>query len=67
MYEMMQESGLTEVIPFNMYLSHLEPVSIFFSFFLIYIYPEYLSAHSMEWLQPNGCQIACIVLLPGHP
>ena len=37
MYEMMQESGLTEVIPFNMYLSHLEPVSIFFSFFLIYI------------------------------
>ena len=39
MYEMMQESGLTEVIPFNMYLSHLEPVSIFFFFFLnIYIY-----------------------------
>ena len=33
MYEMMQECGLTEVIPFNMYLSHLEPVSIFFFLF----------------------------------
>ena len=29
--------------------------------------PEFLSAHQREWLQPEGCQIAGIALLPECP
>ena len=52
----MQEPGLTETIPL-IGISALwgqHPVSS-------------LSAHCREWLQPDGCWIAGIVLLPGCP
>ena len=42
----MQESGLTEIIPFIW-------ISVVWD-----QYPEsFLSTHGREWLQPNSCQI----------
>ena len=46
---------------FHMHLSYLGLVSCVFHILLL----QLLSAHHREWLQPNGCQIAGIVLLSG--
>ena len=62
MYGKLQESGWAHWNhSFHMYLSYLQPVSCVFS------HPEFLSAHLREWLQPKGCKISGIVLLPGCP
>ena len=51
----MQESGLTEIIPF------ISGASI-----LCFSHPEFLSAHHREWLQPGACQITGILLHPKY-
>ena len=53
MYGMMQESGLTEIL-------------YIYNSAILGQYPElFLCAPQREWLQPDGCWIASIVLLHG--
>ena len=47
----MQESGISEITPFICF-------SAVWGQYVCFSYPEFLSAHLREWLQPNGCQIA---------
>ena len=55
MYGKMQESGFAEI-------TCITCISATWG-----QYPEFLSAHLREQLQPNGCPMADIVLLPGSP
>ena len=51
----MQESGISEITPFICF-------SAVWGQYVCFSYPEFLSAHLREWLQPNGCQVAGILL-----
>ena len=52
----MQDSGLTEILSFICISAIWSQYPVFF-----------LNVRQREWLQPEGCQIAGIVLLPVCP
>ena len=56
MYGKIQESGLTEIIPFMCISAAWGQHTAFV-----------LSAHLMDFLQPHGCHTTGIVLLPDWP